>query len=274
MNLAISEHRPAPDLKPFVHSFWFGQFDLDETPNIRSSVAPNGCIELIVHLSNQHDTLSLDDGAWDTSADLALAGRYTQSCEVQVSNLVDVFGIRLYPDGIRNIFGVLPSEFLSSFTNGITVLGRSLKDFCSRIRDLEERPAQLLLAEEYLRRQMEFNEQSCDYTYQSMKQIRKLAGMNDYQQVSSTMPIGNHRLQREFRHPYGVTVSEYIRPSRRNALQKYVQTGTQAMSPLTYDLEFSDPSHFMREFKDYLEIMPGRFSKQRDQYVANPVLDN
>lgn len=274
MNLRISEHRPSLDLSPYVHSYWFGQFNVNGEKTDYFTVVPNGCIELIVHLTDTHCALTYDHETWSASPDFTLMGLYTETYEVQFPDTVDVFGIRLFPDGIRHIFGVMPVEFLSSYADGITVLGQNLMDFCNRIRDLDQQPHQLSITEKYLRRQLELHHQSYDYTHQAMHEIRKVAGMSTFREVSATIPISDRQLQRSFKHQYGITVSDYMRLSRMNAVQNYLQVGNQNLTEMAYDLEFTDQSHFIREFKHYVGTTPGKFRRQREQYIVNPALSN
>jgi AraC-like DNA-binding protein len=41
---------------------------------------------------------------------------------------------------------------------------------------------------------------------------------------------------------------------------------------LPYDLNFSDQSHFIREFKNYVGIAPKKFINSRKQFIVNPAI--
>lgn len=270
MNLAIQEFPPAADLLPFVQSYWAGDFNLNGEPTFAQSVVPNGCIELIIHLSDAHCSLRRAGDQWHSSPDFTLLGLYTQPYEVRFSEKVGVFGLRFHPDGIRQVFGVSPAEFLASYEDGLDVLGRDLRDFCRRIRELTTTEARISLADQYLCRQLARHHQNHDYTHLAMRLIRHQAGTVDYQHLTGQIPISDRQLQREFKNQYGITVTEYMRLARLNAIQRYMRAGHGNLTQLTYELDFSDQSHFIREFKHYVGLPPRKFLKHRERFIVNP----
>lgn len=272
MNVAIAGHRPSPGLVPFVQSYWTGRFNLSGEANYAQSVVPNGCIELIIHLSDAHCSLHSGQTCWSKSPAFTLLGLYTQPYEVQFSTEVRVFGIRFFPDGIRQIFGVPPATFLASYEDGVEILGPGFRDFCSRLRETISTEAQIQQAEVYIRSQLHQHQQQYDYTHQAMHLIRKLEGIADYQELTARVPISDRQLQREFKSQYGITVSDYMRLSRMNAIQKYMQGDPGSLTQLSYELQFSDQSHFIREFKHFVGLSPGKFRKNRNKFIVNPAL--
>ncbi len=271
MHVVITEHRPSPTLQPFVRTYWSGSFNRKRAPHIYQSVVPNGCIELIIHLSEAHCSLIKGDERWCKSPPFTLLGLYTQSYQVQFANHVTVFGISFHPDGIRHLFGVPPAEFLATYENGVDVLGQHLQDFCARIRALESTEAQLHCTNQYLSRQLTLHHQSYDYTHVAMKLIRKVSGITDYQTLTAQVPISDRQLQREFKNQYGITVVDYMRLARMNAIQNYMRTNSHNLTQLSHDLHFTDQSHFIREFKKYVGLAPGKFTKNREKFIVNPV---
>ena len=272
MGLQISEYRPSDELLPFVQSYWFGDFNLKSEQKFSQSVVPNGCIELIIHLSDAHCSLNKGHESWDKSPDFTILGLYTQPYEVRFSKFVNVFGIRFYPDGIRNIFGIPPAEFLATFDDGADILGKSLHEFCDKIRSLDRAESQIKLADNFIRSQLRDHYLPYDYTHIAMNLIRKTAGISAYQQLTKQVPISGRQLQREFKKQYGITVSEYMRLSRMNATQNYILSKNASLSRISHDLQFSDQSHFIREFKNYVGLSPGKFMKNRHKFIVNPAV--
>ncbi|ELR69485.1 Transcriptional regulator, AraC family [Fulvivirga imtechensis AK7] len=269
MNTLFSEYPPAEKLRLFIQSYWTGDFNINREASFSQSVVPNGCVELIIHLSDFH--CSLNKRVWCKSPDFTLLGVFTKPYEVKFSENVQVFGIRFYPDGIQNVFGVPPSVFFATYEDSVDVLGKSVQRFCTRIRELQSVNAQLQFANEFLTDQLGRHFLAHDYTHQAMSLIRKVAGEPDYQLLKYQIPISDRQLQREFKNRYGITISDYMRLSRMNAIQKYMDSsGSANLTQLSYDLNFFDQSHFIREFKTYVGITPGKFSRIRDRFIVNP----
>src|SRR5690606_36321060 len=131
-------------------TYWVGNFNIYSEKDYSQSVLPNGCIELIIHTTDDHCALSKDENRWSVSPAFTLIGLYDKPYEVQFSRHVKVFGIRFYPDGIRNIFGVPPSEFLATYEDSTDVLGKHLNAFCSQIRALHHPEQQVQLANAFI----------------------------------------------------------------------------------------------------------------------------
>lgn len=272
MNFAISEYPPAVELRPFIQAYWQGRFNIFREQQYAQTVVPNGCIELIIHLSDAHCALIKHSNLWSKSPEFTLLGLFTKPYEVQFSDTVRVFGIRFFPDGIRNIFGVTPSEFLATFENSVDVFGQGIQHFSARIRIEKSIEKRLELANTYIKKQLELNYQSHDYTHIAMRLIRKATGLTGYRNLTSQVPISDRQLQREFKHVYGITVRDYMRLARMNAIQRYMQSGKKNLTQLSYDFDFTDQSHFIREFKNYIGMPPRQFLKSNSRFIVNPGL--
>jgi AraC-like DNA-binding protein len=271
-NTIFSEFWPSTALLPYVQSFWLGNFNIQGQDKYTPSVLPNGCVEMIIHLTGDRCALCREEDSWEETAPLILVGLFGQPYQVQFSRNVRVFGIRFYPDGIRNIFGVPPSEFFSTYEDGVDILGMRLKEFCSRIQEVSKVGDQVEMTNEFLETELTRNIKTHDYTHQAMHMIRKNQGLAGYEELTREIPISVRQLQREFKSLYGITVRDYMRLSRLNAVHHYMLAKNQNFTQLSYDLNFSDQSHFIREFKNYTGVAPRTFVKSRDLFIVNPVI--
>src|SRR5690606_37124033 len=152
---------------------------------------------------------------------------------------VQVFGIRFFPDGIHNIFGVPPSVFMATYEDSKNVLGRELLAFCEQVQATGNTRQQVALADEFLLRQLHRHVQGHDYTHAAMQMIRSSKGAVGYHQLLKEIPISPRQLQREFILRYGITVTDYMRLSRMNAILHYVQSGRASLTELSYDFNFT-----------------------------------
>ncbi len=271
MNIAVEEYEPDYRLKDLVHSYWAGDFNVSRQSGYTQQVLPNGCIEVIIHLSDAHCSLFSSANGWGSSPDFTLIGMYSQPYEVRFESKVNVFGIRLYPDGVRQIFGVPPVELLAAFEDGVHVGGQSFYAFCNRIKEINNIAAQLQLSNAFLLSKIDETNKKYDYTHLALRLIRESHGAVDFTTLLELIPISSRQLQRELKKAYGITLSDYMRLSRMNAIQRYMLSGSKNLTQLTYKLQFSDQSHFTREFKKYAGITPGKFVKNQEEYILNPV---
>jgi AraC-like DNA-binding protein len=271
-NVVFSEYQPAPALSPFIQTYWFGDFNVAGDADYAQSVVPNGCIELIIHLTQDCCLLNSGNGTWNQTAPFIVVGMFTKSYVVRFSSRVDVFGIRFHPDGFRNTFGISPIEFLSAYEDGVDVLGDRIREFCQQIQESHSKGHRIRLANEFLLTQLKENFLAHDYTHLAMRLIRQAAGTASYNKLVAQVPISERQLQRTFRQQYGITMMDYLRLARMNATYAYLQAG-EHLTQLAGDLEFFDQSHFIREFKSHVGLAPGKFIRQRNEFIVNPALD-
>jgi AraC-like DNA-binding protein len=271
MNISFVEYKPDISLQPYIESYWRARFNIDRRILFSQNVIPNGCIELIIHLSEDHCALNRNDEPYRKSPPYTLIGIYNNPYIVRFSEQVEVFGIRFFPDGFRNIFGIPPGEFLSTYEDGGCVVGNTFDEFCARLRETVGTGEKINLANGYLLNQLQQNMKKYDITHLAMQYIRLKDGMIDFRELAEKVPISLRQLQREFKNHYRMKITDYLRLIRLNAINRYMLSQNLSMTELAYELDFTDQSHFIREFKQYTGVTPKKFIRDKDNFIVNAV---
>jgi AraC-like DNA-binding protein len=269
VNPRLSEYRPSLPLRSLVQSYWTGDFNLYSENQFVQTVVPNGCIELIIHLTREQCEL-VKDNEWGKTPESMFIGLRTSAYNVRFDKLVRVFGIRFFPEGFYAAFGVSPSHFTHSFEDCRDVLGQEFSEYCCRLRDLKDARAQVELTENYLLKMQSRRSAREDYLRLAPVIIRRNNGTEPLESVLKQLPVSLRQLQRGFKEKFGITAKEYTRLVRMNAIQKYMQSAMINLTDLTYEIGFADQSHFIREFKLITGISPRKFLDQRSEYIVNP----
>lgn len=270
MNIIFSEYKPSLPLRGLVQTYWTGDFNINSEKKFVQSVVPNGCVELIIHLTTNHCELVKED-VWGRSPEFTLIGLQTSSYEVRFNELVKVFGIRFNPEGIYNFFGVPPAHFTATFEDTKDVLGIDFDIYCSKLREAETIGEQVLITENFLFNRLEnLCSNKIDYVKIASEIIRRNQGIISLDNLVKQVPISARQLQREFKNKLGITAKEYMRIARLNAIQNYMQNTTKInLTELSYEKGFSDQSHFIREFKKLTGTNPKGFLKERENFIVN-----
>ena len=269
MSIEINIYRPGEALRPYVHSYWFGSFNMVRSPLFVQQVMPTGFVELIFHLSPQHCHL-LQQGAWNKSPLFTLVGLHSQPYEVHFKNRVDCFGVRLKPEGIYNLFGVPGSKFSGEYLDMESVVDRSFSSFSEQLIHAGHPEKMAAIAEKYLLGCLNTNSINYYYLNHAAESIRHSYGMLSVDELCRQVYISQRQLEREFNEKLGLSPKQYqrlVRISRVNEL--LVQQGKPQLTELGYEAGYADQAHFIREFRKFSGITPTGFLKSKGQYLVN-----
>ena len=270
MNVRFAEYRPSWKLSGNIQAYYTGDFNLHTEKDFVQSVVPNGCIELIIHLTNDHCELVKSD-VWGKSPEFTLIGLQKNAYEVRFQKLVQIFGIRFNPEGIFRIFGVPPALFTDTFENSKDVLGDEFDRYCARLRECKSVLHRIQLTEGFLKKRMAKVTTGYDYIRHASETIRKHHGLITLSELIEQVPISPRQLQREFKNRFGITAKEYMRLFRLNAVQKYFQISTDVnLTNVSYEKGFADQSHFIKEYKRLTGTNPRNFLKERHRFITLP----
>lgn len=270
MRVRFSEYKPSSALNGYIQAYYTGDFNLHTERDFMQSVVPNGCIELIIHLTSNHCDLIKTD-TWRRSPEFTLIGLQTEAYKVRFQSFVQVFGIRFNPEGLYKIFGVPPALFTATFQDGKDVLGKAFHDYCARLRESGDTEQRIQLTEEFLRKRLMKTATDYDYVGHASQTIRKHHGLISLDELTDQVPISPRQLQRQFKSKFGITAKEYMRLSRLNAVQRYLQISPDiSLTDLSYRNGFSDQSHFIREYKRMTSTNPRNFLKSRERFITLP----
>ena len=273
MSVIVREFKPSPKTNQFVDLYWEGSFNMDKDPEISQRVVPSGYIELIIHITDWHCDL-FKNGKWGQSPDYTLIGIYTKPYTVKFSDLVNTFGIRFKPDGFYNVFGVPVSEFKHTFDDMESLAGREFREFCSRLRDIDNTSYRIMLAEKYLRKKVEETNIDFGYLNRAAEIIRKTKGFIKIEELAKKSFISMRQLEREFVNKIGITPKMYMRISRLNEVNRVLESRRELkLTDVTYECGFSDQAHFIREFKNFTGETPKVFIKDKHKFMVIPGTD-
>ncbi len=269
MNLKVNEYHPPEKLARYVEKFWAGDFNLNGSSLYKQQVIPNGFVELIIHMSDDHCALPVRNN-WHSSPDYTVIGLYTKPYEVRFNTVVKVFGIRFKPEGMYAIFRVPAGEFSECFNNMEHIAGREFREFCLRLRDAGSTNRRLVLASQYLFKNLNRTNGTYDYIHHAAELIRQKNGNIRMDDLKAKLYISPRQFEREFRKKLGITPMMYTRIRRFNEVQRLLQLRLPVnFAQLTYDCGYADQAHFIRDFKHFTGINPTLFLKGRNEYIVN-----
>lgn len=271
-NTSIREVKPIWPLSGYVQCFWEGRFNNHALTDLSQLMVPNGFMELIIHISEEHCNLLHNGLTWGSSPDYTLLGMFTEPYSVKFDSPVRAFGVRLKPEGFYHLFGVPPSLLMDSFESIDTVVGNSITELCNALKEAKDINEHVHITEEYLLKRLNSHSFDSDVVANTLQMIRNSNGMLQLEEIERHISVGKRQLQRRFKEYVGISPKTYLRIARMNAVHNYMnQGGYQNLTGVAYENGYADQSHFIREFKEMNGINPSRFFRARDKFIVNPV---
>ncbi len=272
MSVQVHEYQPDPVLAPFVLWYWEGTFNTEDIREMSQRVIPNGYVELIIHLTDNHCHLPTQHG-WSISPDYTIIGLYSQPYDVQFPQRVNTFGIRFKPEGIYHLFGVPAAAFKANYEDMALVMDKAFQEFCQKLKEAEHTHERIKLTNTYLLQMLGRQNDSPNYVHHAAELIRRTKGNIRIEALAEETNISLRQLQRQFKSQIGVSPKHYLQMARMNEVQRLL-TGLKELSftELAYHTGYADQAHFIRDFKRLTGEKPTIFVRESQQFLVNPTL--
>lgn len=229
---------------------------------------PNGCVELIIHLTDQHCELFKND-EWSTPPEYTILGMHTGPYKVWFKGKVKVFAIRFKPEGIYSVFGVPASTFKETYEDMSQVLGNGFHDFCHRIKEEKDVTSMIERTEVYLLKNLRRNKVQMSYVNLAAELIRQSKGIR-IEDLPGRVFISQRQLEREFKSKVGISPKHYLRITRINEVVRLLDKDhTMDLTSVAYHCGYFDQAHFINDFKKITGEKPTIFIKGRNRFIAN-----
>ncbi len=253
-------------MRPYVQCYWTARFPSTgyQAPY---TVVPNGYIEWILHLEDRSCRLQQHGHISDTGRSVVI-GLQRETYLVSFETAVPVFAVRFHPEGLGQLLQIPASKLLDQYADGEAAgeLSKRLAQVLQMADNDEERlkTVNQYLLERYCRLQQEPNLPAL-----AMRQIRLYAtDLRACFQNLNQIPLSRRQLQRKFREEFGISMQDYWRIARLNQIHQYMRGQSLSLTELSYEFNFSDQSHFIREFRSWMDISPKQFLREREMYLG------
>lgn len=267
MSIQVREVTPSAALQPYVENYWQAVFNPASSQVLSFKVVPRGVIELVLHLSDFHCDLEINE-EWTQSPDHTLIGLWTEPYEVRFRKKVEVQGIRFKPDGFYALFGIPAAEFSRRSTDMEDVLGEAFCEYVGRLREALSAQERLRLTESFLLKMLQKNDGAAPYLHAAAELIRTQSENISVDQLSQKVFISPRQLEREFKTVIGISPKAYLRIARLHQAQQLLRQNRFAnLAQLAYQCGYYDQSHFIRDFKKILGVVPTSFLEQQAHFI-------
>jgi AraC-like DNA-binding protein len=165
--------------------------------------------------------------------------------------------IVLKPYGLKQLFGVNAIELLNAV---VDVEAHEASN--SLLANIKNQPIDSSLILQLAQRMLQFPTYAVSEGTKAFIQAVKTAPADTIKNIAKDQGLGLRTLQRNFKNEVGLTPSEYLRIIRINRIERRL-TETSDVFELIADFDFTDQSHFVKEFKQWRNHAPKAFLRQK-----------
>ena len=200
-----------------------------------------------------------------------------QSCRVRfqhsvhkkfiVADKVGFFGVRLYPQAIRQMLNVPANELANEVFDLDTLFKQEGAELAEQVYSARTTSERVNLVSDFITRK------TCTYNVDPVNYfVNKLVNSNgwvDIAQLHQDSGLSVKQFERRFKAVAGFPPKYFARIARFQGLKnKYCSNQFKTMTSLAYSGKYYDQAHFNREFKEFSGVAPLKYFRALNQKGA------
>lgn len=264
------EYIPSAPLRQYVDCYWYHKtayIAQDDVPVQRC--LPIGTVEIIVQVDYKPCLIMNAEGIWESSPRIYFTGLYTDTALWQAQPGTLMFGIRLKPESLMELFRVPAAHLFNSVVNAEDVLGKAASQMLDEMAGILNVGTLVSIAEKHLLGRLKDLKEERSLISNACRMIRKNKGSLTVEEVSEGLYVTKRKLQREFKEEFGASPKTYQRIVRFRHAYEYargLEAGAIKWSDVSYEAGYADQAHFIREFKEFTGLAPSMLSLHAEHF--------
>ncbi len=255
---------PAPPLDRFVELFWYYE---GRSPKVgRELILPNGACQFVIRLTEPFlQVWDRDDRGFCTQGGSILNGAHSQPFIIDTGDQDALFGVQFRVGGAFPFLGVPAVELKNQHVGLAELWGRGADELRTRLIEAESVDAKFAVAERWLlavasaplvrHRSVRFG----------MARLSDIQMAGNVAGVAAEAGLSKRRFIELFRTQVGLTPKLFARVRRfQAAIDAIAEAAPRVDWPeIALHCGYFDQAHFIRDFKQFCGLTPGRYMRQR-----------
>lgn len=260
--MKFETHSPASPINKYIESiFHYKDFVPDHTIE---RVVPTGHIFIIFELDditrNTFNNETLKPNRSFTK--VWISGIHKHYISISAHENSEMFVIQFKPYGAYPFFHFPMKDLTEKILPGQEVLGDELLDVRSRIYKQSSSRDKFEVAEQWLTKRFDPTETPPEELLEIIEELQEKSA-TEYPEITDSYPHTQKHLIDQFKKYVGLTPKYFQRILRFNEILEKIRNNENiAWSEVAYQCQFSDQSHFIKEFKHFSGFNPEEFIKE------------
>lgn len=260
--MKFETHNPASPINKYIESiFHYKDFVPDHSIE---RVVPTGHIFIIFELDditrNTFNNETLEPNRSFTK--VWISGIHKHYISISAHENSEMFVIQFKPYGAYPFFHFPMKDLTEKILPGQEVLGDELLDVRSRVYKQSSSRDKFEVAEQWLTKRFDPTETPPEELLEIIEELQEKSA-TEYPEITDSYPHTQKHLIDQFKKYVGLTPKYFQRILRFNEILEKIRNNENiAWSEVAYQCQFSDQSHFIKEFKHFSGFNPEEFIKE------------
>lgn len=249
---------PAP-LKGDVHSFWKME-EGDEERNREFNTMADGSPGLIF----QHSEKGSFSQNKKPLPPLFLYGATTKPNTMRMTGEFCTIGVFFTPYALKTIFGIGANLLTDTCVDLSSLQEARTFHLLEKLGNSASTDEQMKWLTTFIEIQVQTHRKKTDHAVlYVVSEMMSSQGSLSLQEITSSLRLSERSLERKFKEHVGLSPKLFGRICRFQASLRQLQRQSyEKLSDIAFDGDYSDQSHFIRNFKEFAGISPYQFQKQ------------
>lgn len=266
-DIGFDSYEPSEELKPYIYNYWVVKKDNIPKP-VTNKILSDGSSGFVMNFSNPY-SIELNEKKIFCKEKIIFTGVTKHPHFVTFENNIDAIGIRFSVAGAYAFF----EKDISFYTDKVTEIKDdsfwSIKKLYTKIQNEESIEKKIEYLEEFLLHQInKSKKKNAVWVFDFIDAIYNSKGNINIQELCNEFGISQRLCERKFNEQVGISPKLYSRIVRiRNVRDSLSSLDVNSLTNVSYDNGFFDQTHFIREFKSFMNETPGSYLKTK-KYMA------
>ncbi|CAM1344502.1 DUF6597 domain-containing transcriptional factor [Tenacibaculum amylolyticum] len=259
MNPKIFE--PNNELTDFVKCYWTLESSLEKTP-VKNTIIPDGTMKLIFHYGDLY-WHHPKNGESFLQPRCFLIGQLTKPYIVEPTGITGTFVVRFHPNGFSPFTDISIKDMENKPIPLKKLFGKEGEKLEQDILEAKTTSQRINIADTFLLGLLKSKKVKDRIVKSTIKTISQYKGLLSVNELSNQANLNRRVLARKFSSNVGLSPKQLSKIIRlQTALRSLLHNEKKSLIDLTYENEYFDQSHFIKDFKEFTGMTPKEFYRE------------
>lgn len=261
-------YAPAQNLTEYISTYAILNLDKGKTDNLHAP--PNGFAGFIINIDrDENGKMDVKDYKGNAFAyqQNYVVGQTTQPCVGNVQGKLVFLIVFFKPVGLHYFFGTNMDILTNKTVDLFDFLGNErAASLISNLNSNNDIDIQINCLNNFFTKIN--NTHNIDYTQKAITLIEATHGNISIKDVEEKLCINRRTLERHFKIQVGISPKVYAQIFRFKCAMHFLKANpTATWAQITYENGFSDQSHLIKYFKEYLKVSPNNLVTLDNDFI-------